>query len=487
MRLALACAASVAVLLVAAPAASAAPACVLNGTTAEVTGEPEFVVVALEGVEIKALTSSGTFDCGAATTSNTDSVVVTAPPDVDVSATAASVPLPGGATDEPGDTDEIEVTAVGYRTAYALGAFGAPNTMSGGRLDDERLAANLNAAAGDADADLIVEGAAFLGLLGGNEADVLSADGSAGTGAPWSTVDVYGEAGNDTLTAGGFLIGGGGDDSLTAVTGAGADPVVFYEGTGDVEVVLPGGTPPGKDGTGGTDTYVGVTQVFTSGGDDKLTAGADAALLGGASGDDELAGGPGADALFDGTGDDTVTGGGGDDALAQHQSVANGADVLRGGDGFDRVYYGASGVLQTGEAAFNGRTEPVFVTIGDGPNDGEADENDDVQADVEYVRGGSGADTLIGSEAGERLAGLTGADTVDGRGGVDLVQGDGADAEGLVDAGNVVIGGAGRDRLEGSEGPDDLRADDGDLDEVTCGAGIDFGPFDAIDVLTEDC
>ena len=66
--------------------------------------------------------------------------------------------------------------------------------------------------------------------------------------------------------------------------------------------------------------------------------------------------------------------------------------MLRGGGGLDTVTYAD-------------RTAPLTVTIGDGEPDGEDGEGDDVQADVEIVRGGRGNDTLTGTTADEELYG----------------------------------------------------------------------------------
>src|SRR3712207_8380470 len=56
-----------------------------------------------------------------------------------------------------------------------------------------------------------------------------------------------------------------------------------------------------------------------------------------------------------------------------------------------------SGFADDGSPQFNGRDDPVFVTIGDGANDGAPGEGDDVQSDVEFVRGGDRKSTRLNS------------------------------------------------------------------------------------------
>ncbi|HEX8084269.1 MAG TPA: calcium-binding protein [Solirubrobacteraceae bacterium] len=484
MRLPLALAASTVALLGAAPAAHGAVTCVLNGSTVEVTGEPGFAEVYASGGEIKVDTESTTVDCGSATPSNTDAIVITAPPDVEAGGEAGGHRIAGGLTDEPGTTDEIEITVTGYPFAFALGTSG-PDEFSAGRMPDGSLVADLDAGAGDDDVDLVAIGVTGeLELAGVGGEDVMRNDGTGGTGAPDFAVNLLGFGGNDTLVGGGAMSGGAGDDAITGIAGPRTDAFADYRGVPDpVHVTLPGGTLPGMDGVGGTDTYTDVVSVAGGGGADRLVAGAQAAFLTGSGGDDELVGGPAADTLVGNLGDDTIRGNGGDDVFSTTTSGPDGADDWGGGDGVDSLFYGAT----RAQGRFVGRTASVFVTLGDGPGDGEIGEGDDVRGDVEYVTGGSGDDTLIGNDAGNQLGGLMGMDTLDGRGGDDIVEGDGAFLTELVDAGNVVIGGAGPDRLTGGEGPDDLRAADGEADTLTCGDGVDFGPFDAGDTLADDC
>jgi hypothetical protein len=164
-------------------------------------------------------------------------------------------------------------------------------------------------------------------------------------------------------------------------------------------------------------------------------------VLVGTDGDDVICGLGGDDRLDGKGGDDVLLGGDGDDILL----AGAGADVMRGGGGLDTVNYAS-------------RTTPVRVTLGgdddvdrdddhvvaddgtyahvDTDDDGDVDdedpwqllEHDDVDTDVEIVRGGRGDDHLIGSDNDEELYGGPGADVIDPRGGANLADaGDGDD------------------------------------------------------------
>jgi Ca2+-binding RTX toxin-like protein len=165
-------------------------------------------------------------------------------------------------------------------------------------------------------------------------------------------------------------------------------------------------------------------------GDDRLTAdglgslsakggdGADRLDATGARGNAIFNGGPGDDALLGGLGNDTLTGG-------------PGADLLLGGTGgHDRVSYAD-------------HTAGVTVRIGGMAAGGAPGEGDVIGADVEDAQGGAGDDLLIGTDA---------ADTLDGGGGKDRLEGLGGDD-------HLSGGGGGADTVLGADGDDDLTAD----------------------------
>ena len=173
-----------------------------------------------------------------------------------------------------------------------------------------------------------------------------------------------------------------------------------------------------------------------------ITGTAAGETLSGTSGADVICGGGGNDRLIGGRGADVLRGEDGSDTLIGRA----GADVFEGGAGIDTASYGESSAA-------------VTVSIGDGANDGTAGEGDDVQADVERVKGGSGDDDLTGDGGPNRLQGDEGIDQLDGGGGDDVLFG-GPDAD-------VFIGGIGRDIADYSARSAALT--------VTIGAGADDG------------
>ena len=171
--------------------------------------------------------------------------------------------------------------------------------------------------------------------------------------------------------------------------------------------------------------------------------------------DDELIGTSGRDVICGAGGDDVLRGAGADDVLRGQSgddrlSGGTGADVLIGGTGVDRATYAQ-------------READVFLSIGDGANDGAAGEGDQIEADVEELRGGSGDDTLIGDANSNRLQGEGGSDEL--------------------------TGGDGNDRLVGGPGNDQLDALDAltFVDDLLCGGGTDTTLADPPDQVDADC
>jgi Ca2+-binding RTX toxin-like protein len=293
--------------------------------------------------------------------------------------------------------------------------------------------------------------------------------------------DVLGSYGNDVLIGNGaynVLEGLWGDDRIQGRSGgdyldggAGVDTVDYLDSVAGVQIDLAAGTVVG--GSAQDDQIFNFENVWgsafadTLSGDDganALTGFAGADLLNGQGGDDILSGGSGRDVLDGGAGVDTadytenttaiavtlngatnatvrvggvaedvirnienVTGGAGADTLrgddlANILSGGGGNDVLRGGGGADVLdggagadtadysYLGSSLIAVT----LNGATDAI-VTIG-----GAAE---DTLRNVENVRGGGGADALIGDELTNILLGGGGDDVLSGGGGADILDG----------------------------------------------------------------
>ena len=157
----------------------------------------------------------------------------------------------------------------------------------------------------------------------------------------------------------------------------------------------------------------------------------------GGAGEDQILTGNTYDLIEPGLGKDEVRSGDGNDGVLA-AATPDGNDVFDLGDGFDQVSYAR-------------RADPV---TSDGISAGAAGERDQLSG-VEALIGGSGADSLVGSETTR---------TLDGGPGDDLLTG-GEEA-------NSLYGGLGNDTLSGNGGVDALVGGDGD-DTLNGGDGDD--------------
>jgi Ca2+-binding RTX toxin-like protein len=244
------------------------------------------------------------------------------------------------------------------------------------------------------------------------------------TTASTRLIQVFGQAGNDSLSldeANGTLpradiFGGAGNDTLTG--GSGNDVI---------------------DGGSGNDTLLG------RGGNDLLVGGA---------GDDVLIGGTGSDQVFGQAGNDRMIWNPGD-----------GSDLNEGGAGIDTVEVNGGNGSETFTTVANGtrvrfdRTSPApfFVDIGtsenlvvnmNGGDDTFAAGNGLAGLINLTVDGGAGNDTITGGDGNDVLIGGAGNDTITGGRGSDLaLMGDGDDTF-------VWNPGDGSDTVEGQGGSD---------------------------------
>ncbi|NUB46496.1 sulfatase-like hydrolase/transferase, partial [Fertoebacter nigrum] len=312
---------------------------------------------------------------------------------------------------------------------------------------------------GNALANRIIGGTGAESITGGGGDDTLRGGGGGDT--------LLGEAGNDGLvgsTAADLLYGGDGSDRLrgnggrdTLYGGAGIDiletrsgDVWLYGGDGTDILVSAGGTAF-LDGGAGADQFRAAagaqnTVSYLSSATGVVASLRDAALnTGDARGDvyhnighlagsafaDRLEGNAAANHLGGDAGNDTLSGGAGDDVL----EGGAGADRLDGGEGRDMAAYATS--------ATGLRADLLMA----GTNTGAA--AGDVYSGIEGLRGGAGADVLLGDTLANRIEGGAGHDALHGRAGDDtLAGGDGND---------VLFGGTGADRLEGGAGFDTVH------------------------------
>ncbi len=260
----------------------------------------------------------------------------------------------------------------------------------------------------------------------------------------------------------------------------------------DVEVVI--GTPY-DDIIDATQAYANVHTFFGMAGNDTLIIGAQSVLsntLYGGPGNDHLQGGSGVDTLFGGNGNDWLAGGLGDDIIN-----GDGPNCVVTSPGVyasslcDATFAAPSGTAGANVLDYSDRTAAVTVDLGrltDAANlqIGEVGERDTVTA-CTNVRGGSGADTLIGDSGNNMIWGGPGDDTISGGPGNDTLYGD---------MGNDIISGdAGDDFIFGGEGINTIYGDThgdasivgnnmvdnslGTLGTVDCGSG-------SMDILFSD-
>ncbi len=165
-------------------------------------------------------------------------------------------------------------------------------------------------------------------------------------------------------------------------------------------------------------------------GDDVLVGTARDDVIAALGGNDRVSGLDGDDTVCPGMGDDTLDGGPGRDTLVA-EAVPDGRDSFVGGSDGSRD-------LVTHQA----RTTRVFVSLDGVADDGEPGEGDNVGADVENVRGGTGNNVITGNTSANVLIGGQSADIIRGADGI-----------------------SGNDRINGEFGTDLCTADKGDTVE----------------------
>jgi Ca2+-binding RTX toxin-like protein len=349
----------VAVGLVGAEARARASSCSFDSVSGTVTVTMDGVTAALTIAAGKI--RLGTTQCGTATLTNTDSIVVNG---------TGTFTMRGdfvpGRTAEPSGASEIEVT------------IHDPKSTVDAHLGDDIITitaagADMNS---DGDVDVTWPGTATPKFKGGAGNDIVDASayttpiylyggdgddeviGGSGNDYLWGDagVDVVeGNAGNDQLYGGlgdDSITGGDGNDTFRedAVAngadfmdgGLGADTLNYGSRTAGVSANLADGI--GNEGAAGElDDPVAVENVTGGAGVDVLVGDALANTLRGGGGDDNLAGGGGNDKLYgdDGTdsldgqaGSDKLYGGAGNDQLV---GDAVGKDAFYGQDGDDQI------------------------------------------------------------------------------------------------------------------------------------------------------
>ncbi|HEX5657634.1 MAG TPA: calcium-binding protein [Polyangiales bacterium] len=344
-----------------------------------------------------------------------------------------------------------------------------------------------------------VNGAASIPLtvFGGDGNDVLVGGGQADT--------LWGGPGNDTLSGGALVDTLNGEEGADIIQGTatadGSDvidcgdestntsiDVVSYDLRTNVITAVLGTPGGGADGgvDGGVDAGVGGTPgtAGESGESDSIanncegvTGGKGNDSLTGNAADNQLKGGPGNDTLIGKDGNDNLFGDEGDDTFSE-ETAPNGGDIFTGGAGTDTVDY-------------SGRTAALKVTMdGSAADDGEDNENDNVKADVENLKGGTVADEITGNTLANVITGGTGNDILDGLAGNDTFIEYTVGALGVSTGNDDITGGTGDDLVDYSQRTQQLivtmdgeAANDGqsgeldnigaDVENLNAGAGND--------------
>ena len=275
----------------------------------------------------------------------------------------------------------------------------------------------------------------FVGTAGNDVvagwSEVLGGDGDDSLTAVQTGAVLYGEAGDDSL------IGGAGNDTLTG--GAGIDMAIYSAATAAVTVNLTAGTATGG---GGSDILRGIEGVTGSRFADLLTGSAGADTLRGGRGLDMLTGGAGADA-FVFAADDSV--GSAIDSITDFQTgidtvmiegaTSDGLSLVRTDDGGTLIFaghgsgaqtvigsnrvvqagdvFGSSGlVLRANMVGSDGSDGLIGSSLGDSLNGGAGDD---------FLTGGAGGDVLTGGAGADRFIYRTNDDSGYAAGSTDLI------------------------------------------------------------------
>jgi Ca2+-binding RTX toxin-like protein len=323
-------------------------------------------------------------------------------------------------------------------------------------LDASNVTRNLRVAAGQAAAAptgitaVYMAPVGVLSVIGTSLADVITVSrdaagnilvnggavpvqGPRATVANTSLIELFGLAGNDTLT-------------LNEANGALPSALLFG---GDGDDTLTGGS--GND------------QLFGQAGNDTLL---------GKGGNDLLFGGAGNDVLVGGTGDDQVSGEAGNDRIIWNPG--DGTDLNEGGDGVDTVEVNGGNGAEVFTATANG-TRVRFDRVSPAPFTLDIGTSENL-----IVKMNGGNDTFTGSNGLATLIKLT----VDGGAGNDTITGgDGDDVLLGGDGNDTLIGGRGNDQLFGGAGDDTIVWNPGDGSDIVEGqAGQDTLQFNGANI-----
>lgn len=327
-----------------------------------------------------------------------------------------------------------------------VGSGGQDSIGIGGRAG---LTGEIRAGAGN---DSVSVGTSAITLYGEDGDDRLSA----------ATAALFGGAGNDILTGAGSQSGGTGEDRLELTTlvdgvvldgGEGVDTLVVSAAAYNIS--LTAGTIEAV-GSSARGTLIGIERLILGGGNDTVILAGGNEYAEGGAGRDTIRGGAGADVIYGDADVDFLYGEDGDDSLfggADGDLLSGGAgdDVLDGGDGSDNIDGGTGFDI----AVFNyARSDAVITYEGDRiliqRNSGPID----TLTSIESLRFSDGYYDVVNGQVSAQPRGL-----ISGTAGPDRLHGT-----------------AGFDTLRGGDGNDVLRGNGGS-DFINGGAGIDTSRY----------
>ncbi len=284
-------------------------------------------------------------------------------------------------------------------------------------------------------------------VTGGDGTDTLDLSGIAGG------VSVDLETGSATFTSGVAsttiyeienVITGDGNDTITGVADVAE---VFSAGLGSNVIIGNAEDFDTVDYSGVDTAIVADLELGTVTGSGLSDQVSDIAMLVGSEFDDQITAAGTGSTLAGAAGDDTMMGAAGDDVFIG----GSGSDMIDGGDGIDFVDYST---LDAGIAVSVDLINQM-ATYGS---------DTDTLKNVEDIWATEEADTVIGDNSSNYIAGAGGDDSLAGKSGDDAIYGG--------DGNDTVSGGAGDDTLNGDLGGDTLISGAGD-DMLVGGSGSD--------------
>jgi len=288
----------------------------------------------------------------------------------------------------------------------------------------------------------------------------------------------FGDQRNNTITtsrnaAGQILINGGavsidGDNATVANTGT----IQVFGQAGDDTISL--------DETNGA---LPAANLFGGDGNDTITGGSGNDLLFGQAGNDTLIGKGGSDQLFGGDGNDTLIGGTGNDQMfgeaGNDRMIWNpgeGTDLMEGGDGIDTAEVNGGNGAENFTLTPNG-TRVRFDRVSPGPFSLDIGTTENLVLNMnggdDVFTAGNGLASLIhltvdGGAGNDTITGGDGNDTLLGGDGNDLITGGRGSDTALLGTGDdtfVWNPGDGSDIVDGQDGFDTLQFNDANVSE----------------------